>query len=168
MKQTYALKTKADVDAAVRTIQRLPVGKLQITIEDLTTDLSDKQRRLYFMWLGEINVSQSGRKGGVEGLHQRMKERFLRPILEREDDGYRETIDALERVKTLDPSAYQNFNDVVNELTSIKGLEKQLMTEFLNDMELACAEAGILLTHPEDCYQEAMGRTKTKPGGSNE
>lgn len=162
MKTRYKLATKNDRDAIKGVIDKLPLEKFVIAIEKDSGDLSDKQRRLYFMWIGEINTAQSGRAGGKDGLHLRMKERFLRPILMREDEGYAEMVEALERVKTLDNAAYQTLNNKVNELTSIRGLEKHLMTEYLNDIEAASLGAGIPLTHPDDLYHAALGRYKTK------
>jgi len=113
------------------------VDRAVIEIKKDTATRSVKQNKLYWMWLGVIEdetgmprLDYFENNKWSKGLHTRLK------------------CDHLEK---------QFYEDNSVKIPSTKKLNTKEFTNYLERIDMAMAEMGIVLPHPEDLYWDAMG-----------
>ena len=121
---------------------------VEVVIREHKSNRSLAQNRLAFRWYGEL----AGHLGTTpEYEHRLAKLRYGCPLLIADDaefaDFYRRGIEPLDYESRV--IAMQWFP--VSRLFSVK-----MMTQYLHDMEHDSAARGIVLSHPDDLYHEAM------------
>jgi len=146
--ESFHLVTDAVATRAADVIKRLPHdGSIDVFIRTHKEDRSLKQNRLMWMWNGEFGASYGITK---EESHAQFKWRFCRPILIRDDDDG--TLKALfDRADS--PELARRFIDLI----STRDMSMSQLAEALTEYDRWCGYNGIILTHPDDIYFEAIG-----------
>ena len=151
------IRNEADRNRAVEIVKRVPIDPPQeIEIREWKKNRSSSQHRLYWQWNTVIAAELGETK---EEVHERNKERFLVPIMWRDDANYSEMIGYIQEVhkQGMKSQAWALKRQVVR-LTTTTQLNVMQFTEYLNEIEADARNLGIVLPHPEDLYNDAMGR----------
>jgi hypothetical protein len=151
------IRNEADRRRAVEIIARLPLEKPQeVDVREHKKNRSAAQNSLLWKWLTVIAAELGESK---EDVHERCKERFLVPILRRDDPDFAAMIGSVNAVHAsgMKAEAIALKREIVR-LTSTTQMSVQQFTEYLNDIELDARNMGIILPHPEDLYTDALGR----------
>ena len=134
-------------------------SKLSVTVKKYDETLSDKQRRIYFKWVGII-ASELGYTKDEQ--HIALKERFLMPIFLEDFDNHNHytLMDGwknLQIVKEARPDLYDGLYQSILASVSITNASAINMREYLTEIDNLARGLGIALPKPEDIYYEAMG-----------
>ena len=124
----FRIKSEADVDALKAYLERIPVARAEYDVEirKHKEELSDKQRNLYWKWIGII-ASETGNDRDM--LHKVFKAKFL---------GWDEVV---------------VLGKPVKKERSITTLGTKEMWEYMTQVDVfALQELDIVLPHPEDLY----------------
>ena len=125
-----------------------------VEIKDYKANRSASQNALMWQWT-TIIANELGES--KDDVHQRHKEKYLIPILERDDSEFAEMMEALRELhrQGLKQQAIFLHKRIVD-MSSTTKLNVTQFTEYLNDIEHHAASLGIMLPHPSD-YGLAMG-----------
>jgi len=151
------IRTESDRNRAVEIVSRLNLDKPQeVEIREWKKNRSAAQNSLLWKWLTVIAAELGESK---EDVHERCKERFLVPILRRDDPDFAAMIGSVNAVHAqgMKAEALALKREIVR-LTSTTQMNVHQFTEYLNDIELDARNLGIILPHPEDLYNDALGR----------
>ena len=151
------IRTAEDRNRAVEIVSRLNLDKPQeVEIREWKKNRSAAQNSLLWKWLTVIAAELGESKDEV---HERYKEKLLVPILRRDDPDFAAMIGSVNAVhaKGMKSEAIALKREIVR-LTSTTQMNVQQFTEYLNDIELDARNIGIILPHPEDLYNDALGR----------
>lgn len=150
MKQTIILKTPEDVKKATAVFAHLKLDvPMEVIIREHKKDRSAAQSRLYWLWLTLIANELGYIK---EELHEEYKRKYLIGIFIRDDEDFAKMITT---IKGLSNDEWLRKQVVA--LVSTTRANVQQFTEYLQAIEMAAADMGIVLPHPDDYYFEAMG-----------
>ncbi len=129
---------------------------LEVIVRDHKKDRSLAQNSLMWMWITVVSNELGWTKNDV---HEHFKKCHLVKIYERDNDGYSAMINAVRRVYSggAKGDATAMFEHIVK-LTSTTSATVKQFTEYLNDIEKDMTGKGIILPHPEDLYNNSMGR----------
>ena len=106
------------------------VEKAVISLKEDIMNRSQRQSKLYFMWVGILAEETGYTK---DAMHDILRDKFL---------GYR-------TVKTKDK--------VIEVLRSTTELSVTDMKDYLTEIDMFATEFGMMLPRPEDLYYESMG-----------
>jgi len=121
-------------------------GKIQLTISS-AGDRSVRQNSLLWMWHTEVANSGKGSYDTKEAVHRSVKQRWVIPILIRDDPVFAELYSIW---KQLYGSDVDRMNWFCDNQVSTATLTKHQLAEVLTDMQRFYSEHGILLTDPDD------------------
>lgn len=130
-------------------IESLPLEPIhEIIIREHKRNRSLEQSALMWQWLTVIGNELGESK---ESVHERMKDKFLVNIYERDNEEYAEMIQSLRAVwqSGMQKEAIDLRKKIVA-LTSTTTATVKQMTEYLHCIELMAAELAIKLPFPED------------------
>lgn len=129
---------------------------LVVTVTDKQESLSSAQRRLYFMWMGQL-AAHWGTDKDYE--HVEAKKQFLIKIYYRDDADFAEMCDAIKTLKKEmgETAQYKAIADGVIRETSITKATVKQMTEYLNCIFACAMGRGVKLNVPEDLKWAAEG-----------
>ena len=114
---------------------------------------SKRQRKLYRMWIGDISKESGYTK---EELVYEYKNRFLKPIYERDKAEYREMFEAVRKVYRAGDKvmAQSMVKFIVDKMSTLEATVKQ-MTEYLKQIDHEAATKHHLnLRRPKDKWIE--------------
>lgn len=151
------IRTESDRNRAVEIVSRLNLDKPQeVEIREWKKNRSVAQNSLLWKWLTVIAAEFGESKDEV---HERYKEKLLVPILRRDDSDFAAMIGSVNAVHAsgMKAEAMALKKEIVR-LTSTTQMNVHQFTEYLNDIELDARNLGIILPHPEDLYNDALGR----------
>ena len=151
------IRTESDRNRAVEIVSRLNLDKPQeVEIREWKKNRSAAQNSLLWKWLTVIAAELGESKDEV---HKRYKEKLLVQILRRDDPDFAAMIGSVNAVHAqgMKAEAVALKREIVR-LTSTTQMSVQQFTEYLNDIELDARNIGIILPHPEDLYNDALGR----------
>jgi len=137
---------------AIQMIVDAPLDKnLLVEIRQDTETRSDKQNRLMHEWYAELGKATGN---GTQYETHLCKLRYGVPIVRRENPDYCQQYD-----KFIKPHAYEDKLEMMEfwPVTRRPFMDTKMMTEYLEAIDRHAAEQGIVLTHPDDLYMEAMG-----------
>lgn len=141
--------------------QAIKNGKpLIITVTEKDEDYTSKQRRLYFMWIGQYAKHFGEEK---DDAHLFIKRKFLIGIYRRDDAGYASMCDAIAMLKDSEPEQHRAIGEHVIKLTSITKASKAQMTELLDDFFRFAVSKGLVMKCPDD-----LKFIREMKGGSDE
>jgi len=149
VKETFHLNSERVSKRLTEIITTLPKdGSLDVVIQDHRSDRSLAQLRLKWMWMTEFGAAYGETKEDANRIY---KWRMMRPILIRDDDtGVMADLFA-KAAET--PEMAKKFCDLIH--TDEMTMEQ--MSESLTEFDHWAGRNGIILTHPDDLYLEAMG-----------
>jgi hypothetical protein len=157
MKHTFVIRDEHIRGNALKVIEALPLDPInEIIIREHHKDRTIDQNSLYWMWLtliaGELGETK-------DSMHHEYKKKFLVHIFERDDPEYAAMIKAVRDVYKIGMEKEASLlADQIVKLTSTTDANVKQFTEYLNDIEHdAISEKRIVLPHPEDKYNFAMG-----------
>lgn len=151
------IRTESDRNRAVEIVSRLNLDKPQeVEIREWKKNRSASQHRLYWQWNTVVAAELGESK---EEVHERNKERFFVPIMRRDNPDFAAMIGSVNAVHAqgMKAEAMALKKEIVR-LTSTTQMNVHQFTEYLNDIELDARNLGIILPHPEDLYNDALGR----------
>ena len=120
---------------------------LIVRLSEKDEDYTSKQRRLYWMWIGQYSKNFGEEK---DDAHLFIKRRFLINIYRRDDAGYAAMCDAIAMLKDSEPEQHRAIGEQVIKLTSITKASKAQMTELLDDFFRFTVSKGLYLKCPDD------------------
>jgi len=158
MKTSIIIRDDATKKRALSVISGLALDPIsEMVIKPYKVDLSAQQRKQYFIWCGYIGDDLGNTK---QEQHLILKQKFLVPILEREDEEYAAMINSIRDVYRQDMAEGLSFMSQVVKLTSItdKRVNMQVMREYMTDVDRWAAEMGIRLPIKDDLDKKAWRR----------
>jgi len=120
---------------------------MEVVVRPYNLTRSQQQNKLMWKWIKEIG-DEIGMN--THDLHEEFKEKFLKPILERDDENFREIIFLARKafLAGLKGLAIE-LNIRISRFASTTMLDTKQMTEYLESIEKHAAWLGIKLTDPE-------------------
>lgn len=156
MNHTFVIRGPEFKKAAIEFISAMPLDPTpEIVVRDHEEIRTLAQNSLYWLW----NTVVAGELGETKGeIHRRYKKKFLVHIFERDDPEYAKMIESVRAVHRAGMKGEaKSLSDNIVRLTSTRDAKVKQFTEYLNDIEKDAMEMGIILPHPEDRYNLAMG-----------
>lgn len=135
---------------ALSLVGELPIdGTMEVIVKKVDKSSTAKQRRLRWMWMGEIANSGLGRYDTKETVDLACKWQFALPILKRDDILFGEIYNFfIETVKD-----YPNFGKCCKQFctqyVSVKNMTVRQHAEYLTDLQRYWTQKGVSLTDPE-------------------
>ena len=135
---------------ALSLVGELPIdGTMEVIVKKVDKSSTAKQRRLRWMWMGEIANSGLGRYDTKETVDLACKWQFALPILKRDDVLFGEIYNFfIETVKD-----YPNFGECCKQFctqyVSVKNMTVRQHAEYLTDLQRYWTQKGVSLTDPE-------------------
>lgn len=120
---------------------------LIISVSEKDEDYTSKQRRLYWMWIGQYAKHFGEDK---DDAHLFIKRKFLINIYRRDDAGYAAMCDAIAKLKDSEPEEHRAIGEQVIKLTSITKATKLQMTELLDEFFRFAMAKGLVMKCPDD------------------
>ena len=129
---------------------------LVVTVTDKQESLSSAQRRLYWMWMGQLAAHWGDDK---DAMHAYCKKQMLIKIYYRDCPEFAEMCDAIKTLKKEmgETAQFKAIADGVIRETSITKATVKQMTEYLNAIFAWAFGQGVKLTVPEDLKWAAEG-----------
>ena len=149
MKNKIILSSLELKQRASQIILSLPIDPVhEISIKEHKKDRSADQNALYWKWLTVIGAELGESK---EDVHERMKDKFLVNIFERDDPDYAEMLQTLREVykEGMRDEALSLRKRIVA-LTSTTTATVKQMTEYMTCLEHDAATLAIRLPFPEN------------------
>ena len=145
--ESFHLITDIVAARAAEVISRLPHdGSIDVFVRTHKDDRSLKQNRLMWLWHTEFAATHGITK---DEAHAQFKYRFCRPILIRDDeDGTLKLL--FDRADS--PELARRFIDLI----STRDMSMAQLAEALTEYDRWAGYHGIVFTHPDDLYLEAM------------
>jgi hypothetical protein len=136
-------------------------GSFTVETKKTAMDSTAKQRRLQWMWYHEISISGLGQDDNKDDVHIRMKWKFARPILLRDDEMFGIVYGAF--IKTVEGSElYGKYCKVFSEqYISTESMTRTQRAEYLTEVQGYWIMKGVELTIPDD-YGKNLLRFKPK------
>jgi hypothetical protein len=137
---------------ALSLVEQCPIdGSMTVTVKKTDKGSTAAQRRLNWMWCGEVAASGLGRDDTKDGVHRTAKWMFARPILLRDDDVYA-VLDAafMDAVKThqADYRAFE-IREFTDRYISTERMTASQRSEYLSEFQRYWTEKGVELTDPQ-------------------
>jgi hypothetical protein len=149
---TTIIRTEQDAARAwvvICNAKASPDNPIEVTVKPYELTRSLAQNRLYRKWLHIIADSTGD---DADNLHEVFKVKYLVPILCKYDDSYAERIQAVRDLRRAGNADYADYARalILECLTSTTKLKKKGFTEYLEHVEKAAAELGIVLPQPDE------------------
>lgn len=153
MKKTLQIKNEIVRTNAINLINIIPLDELhEVTIRPYSETKLQKQRSLYFRWLG-IMVEDGEWGYEKDELHLELKKEFLVPILYDENEKYRSWIDQWK--DESDPDKKKILLEIIMAATSVKDdglVTKEILSKYMKRVERYSNETGCFLPRPGEDY----------------
>lgn len=141
----------AGIGRAIEVLKRMKVDSehpIEITIEAYKRTRSQAQNKLYWSWVKIISADLGDT---TDGIHEELKRRFLKPILERDDETFRDTLSSLR-------AAYRDGHEAlavqldahIMQQASTSMMSTKQFTEFLEAIHAHALSVDINLPLPDD------------------
>lgn len=123
-------------------------GSNTVIFKKTDTSPTARQRRLQWLWCGEIAVSGLGQDDDKDSVHIRAKWMFARPILLRDDEVFQVIYETF--MKTVKGSAaYAEYCRIfTDQYISTEKLTKRQRAEYLTEFQRYWIGKGVNLTDP--------------------
>ena len=157
MQKIEYIRTEADRNRVIEILKNVPLDPAhKVTISDsFKRSISAEQRGLYFVWMTHIGEALAGTK---DEWHLKMKEKHLIPIFERDDEEYRNMIEAVRKVWKMGMKTEAGaLKKKIVEYTSITDASVKQMSEYMTDIDHFAIDKQIQLPVP-DLYQDVYKR----------
>lgn len=122
-------------------------GDIEITVKKYKLNMSDQQRRLYWMWIGILADFFGNEK---DDFHLEMKKKFLIGIYIEHHEGFSEMVEAVRLVKSTDTKSWEVLAGHILSNVSITDANVSEMAEYLTLVDRFAIYNGVRLPLPED------------------
>lgn len=132
-------------------IDEIPLdGGTTVDIKKTAQDSTSAQRRLQWMWNGEVAQSGLGRNDTKDGVHLTAKWMFARPILLRDDEVFGAIYAGFFEVIVDHPADIQRkyIKQFTRQYISTEGMSKKQRAEYLTEFQRYWVGKGVNLTDP--------------------
>jgi len=125
-------------------------GSKTVTISDTEKSATAAQRRLNWMWCGEVAKSGVGQHDDKDDVHLASKWMFARPILLRDDDFFAVVYSAfMDAVKShSDDFRKQEIREFTDRYISTERMSRKQRAEYLTEFQNYWTRKGVPLTDP--------------------
>ena len=157
--RTLTIDQLTDLDIVLRVARDLyeKHGKQSVVIKNFDESLSEKQRRLWWLWVGTICVDVGDTK---DDFHNQAKERIFLPIFLRNPENHQGLCDAVATMKGIRGKAtaqeYAMIRKYIVDHISHMDATTSEMREALKQLESEAISLGIVLPKPEYLYHMAI------------
>ncbi len=137
-------------------LESLPLEPtFEVIVQEKKKDRTVDQNRLYRLWGNIISDELGWLKKDV---YSYLRKNHLVQIYERDDQGFAEMLNSIRKVYSMgmQKRADEMHGYIVERTSTASATVKQFM-EYLKEIERDMAGKGIVLPHPSDRYQSAMG-----------
>ena len=158
--RTLTIEQLTDLDIVLRVARDLweKHGKQSVVIKNFDESLSEKQRRLWWLWVGTICVDVGDTK---DDFHEQAKSRIFLPIFLRNPENHQNLCDAVATMRGIRNKATAQEYAMIRKyiVCHISHLDATAseMREALTQLESEAISLGIVLPKPEDVYYQSMG-----------
>lgn len=144
----FIIAEEAGRSRALAIIKNLKLDKPQeFTLKTYRRNRSIEQHNTYRWWL-KIFADELG--DDSDSLHEQLKQKFLIPILERENEDYQHLMKAVNRHREKGQHKEAAFwENIVRKKASTTDLDTKQFTEYLSLVESFAAQFGIALPQPD-------------------
>jgi len=146
---SITLESERKLAYCMTMLQQLPVdGSKTITFSDTDESSTARQRRLQWMWNGEVAKSGLGSDDDKDSVHVRAKWMFARPILLRDDSVFPIIYKAfMDAVKNAENRSF-HVMEFTERHISTEQMTKQQRAEYLTEFQRYWTSKGVCLTDP--------------------
>lgn len=127
-----------------------PDGKMEVIVKKVDTSSTAKQRRLRWMWAGEVAASGLGRHDTKDGVDRAAKWQFARPILQRDDDLFAAIYDHFIGMVQGTAAFSECCAQFADQYISVERMTRQQEAEYLTEFQRFWIGKGVELTNPRD------------------
>ena len=155
-RRIYTLRTDEVKKNLASFLESLPLDPLiEVIVQEKKKDRTVAQNRLYRLW-GGIIAQELGWSG--DEVYDDLRRRFLCKIYERDDQGYAEMINSIRKAYSMGMHGQATkMHNYIVKMTSTASATTKQFAEYLNEIERDMMGRDIVLPHPEDRYNSAMG-----------
>ena len=132
-------------------IAEMPVdGSMTVITRQTDKSATAAQRRLQWMWNGEVAASGLGRDDTKEAVHITAKLMFARPILLRDDEVFGAVYSGFQTmVEQIEDGTRADFwRDFTKDFISTEKMTRNQRAEYLTDFQRYWTGKGVQLTDP--------------------
>ena len=123
-------------------------GKKTVILRNTKTTPTDRQRRLWFLWVREVSISGIGQDDTVDDVHLRAKWKFVRPLLLEQSSLFATIYNHfMETVEYSDTKSELCIKFAMDYISTEK-LTKENRIKSLKDFQRYWISAGVNLTDP--------------------
>lgn len=147
--KTITISSDRERRFALSLVGEIPTdGTMEVIVKKVDRSSTGKQRRLRWMWAGEVASSGLGRNDTKEGVDLASKWQFARPILLRDDAMFFDIYNFfIETIKD-----YPNFGECCRQFCaqyiSVERMTKRQSAEYLSEFQRFWIGKGVNLTDP--------------------
>jgi uncharacterized protein Yka (UPF0111/DUF47 family) len=149
--RTVTVSTLDDLDIVLNVTRKEfdSHGKLNVVVKQFEESLSDKQRGLWWRWIGVICADTGDTK---EDFHRQAKERIFLPIFLRDETNHIALVQAVNTMKSIksqvSPAQYHELRDYIIKNVSHLDATVANMAEALKQLESEAISLQIKLPPP--------------------
>jgi hypothetical protein len=125
-----------------------PDGIWEVTVKKTDHSSTAKQRRLRWMWAGEVAASGLGRHDTKAGVDRAAKWQFARPILERDDDIFKPIFDYFMETVQGTVAFAECCARFTDQYISVERMTRRQEAEYLTEFQRYWIGKGVELTDP--------------------
>ena len=151
-KQSFKLVSQEVINHATQVVSMVePEDNLVLTLATETDARSSAQHRLKWLWMQQISREMSGKGKGWDSQqwNDYFKGRYMSDLLLSQDGDWRFYFDGCNAQYKAGIDK-QEFFRLVGKPLETADLTVANMTEFMNRIDKACQQRGILLVTPQD------------------
>jgi len=149
--KTIIIDSERQKTFALNLIQEMPVDGT-FTVETKKTDVSAtaKQRRLSWLWAGEVAASGLGRDDTKEGVHTTAKWLFARPILLRDNEVFGAIFEGFSHMiqDISDQDRGEYWRKFTEYYISTEQMTRRQRAEYLTEFQRFWVGKGVNLSDP--------------------
>ena len=137
--KTFALSLVGEIE---------PDGTMEVIIKKIDGSSTAKQRRLRWLWMGEVAVSGLGQHDTKEDVDLGAKWQFARPILLRDDDMFGAIYAYFMDLMTGTAAFSVACKQFTEQYISVSRMTKKQQSEYLSEFQRFWIGKGVNLTDP--------------------
>lgn len=135
---------------ALSLVGELPIdGTMEVIVKKVDKSSTAKQRRLRWLWAGEVAMSGLGKHDDKESVDLAAKWMFARPILLRDDDMFGAIYEYFMDLMKNSPVFSESCKKFTAEYISVVRMTKKQQSEYLAEFQRYWIGKGVNLTDPE-------------------
>jgi len=146
---TIILNNQRNLDYCKTMLSELPLdGTKTITFADTDETSTARQRRLQWMWNGEVAKSGLGADDDKDSVHVRAKWMFARPIMLRDDEYFPTLCNAFLDAVKLSETRPADIRWFTERHISTETMTRKQRAEYLTEFQRYWTGKGVNLTDP--------------------